>query len=57
MLNLENLQRGWSHLTNDMLENEITWWKNCKNEKRDLILPRLLEERLRRMEFDYEEEI
>lgn len=55
MLKLENLQKGFSYLTNEMLENIIEWWQRPPNKfEKDLILPRLLEERLNRMELDYE---
>jgi len=55
MLKLEKLKQGFTHLTNEMLDNVIDWWMRppVKFEK-DLILPRLLEEKLNRMELDYE---
>lgn len=55
MLKLENLKKGFNHLTNEMLDNIIEWWQRPPDKfERDLILPRLLEEKLNRMELDYE---
>lgn len=58
MLKLETLKKGFVHLTNDMLDNLIEWWQRPPDKfERDLILPRLLEEKLNRMESDYESKI
>jgi len=54
MLKLAAMKQGFSHLTNEMLDNIIEWWQRPPDKfERDLILPRLLEERLTRMEADY----
>jgi hypothetical protein len=50
MLKLENLKKQFEHLTNEMLDNIIAWWlRDPPKFERDLVLPRLLEEKIRRM--------
>ncbi len=54
MTKLETLKRGYEHLTNEMLNQTIDWWLKEAKPNKDLLLPRLLEEKLRRNEIHYE---
>jgi len=58
MLKLEKMKQQFSHLSNEMLDNLIEWWQRPPDKfERDLVLPRLLEERLNRVELDYDEAV
>lgn len=54
MLNLEELQRGFEHLTPEMLDQLIDWWiRDPIKPNRDIMAPILMGEKLRRMELEY----
>ena len=55
MTYLEKLQKGYVHLTNEMLDGIIEWWLNGPWPNKDLLLPRLIEEKLNRNEIHYGE--
>ena len=55
MTRLEILKKGYEHLTNEMLDQIIDWWMvERANYEKDILLPRLIEEKLNRSELHYE---
>lgn len=55
MLKIETLKKQLEHYTNEMLDMQINWWYTGNPIMRDLLIPRMIEEKLLRMELDYEE--
>lgn len=55
MTKLEELQKGYVHYTNEMLDQTIEWWMKGPKLNKDLLLPRLIEEKLNRNEIHYGE--